>query len=209
MPSAIDILQGLSQMRDEQHSAAILWHGALLALVLALIFGFRPRQHQARVALVAPLASVSVFAWSYGNPFNGTMFGLAAALLAMLGAYGPSAHRAGRAAFPAAAVGVLLIVFGWAYPELEGATSWWAALWEAPVGVIPCPTLAVVIGLALLGDGLGSTPWSLALSGLGLFYGIFGAWYLGVSIDWVLFIGAALLALEASRKRPGRTGSQK
>ena len=104
---------------------------------------------------------------------------------------------------------IFLIVFGCAYPELGGATSWWAALWEAPVGVIPCPTLAVVIGLALLGDGLGSMPWSLALSGLGLFYGIFGAWYLGVSIDWVLFIGAALLALEALRKRPGRTVSQK
>jgi len=205
MPDAIDILQELAQMRDEQRSAAILWHGALLALVLALIFGFRPRQHHARVALAAPLASVSVFAWSYGNPFNGTVFGLAAALLAMLGAYEPSERRVGRAALPAAAAGILLIAFGWVYPELGGATSWWSAWLEAPMGVIPCPTLAVVIGLALFGGGLGSAAWSLALSGLGLFYGVFGAWYLGVAIDGALCIGAVLLLWEAVRKRLATT----
>lgn len=200
MPSAAVILQELARMSEEQRSAAILWHGALVALLLALAFGVRPRVHLARVALVTPLASVSVFAWSYDNTFNGMVFGLWAALLAMLGAHAPSARTIARGPFLEAAAGALMIALGWVYPHFMRDPSWWRLLVEAPIGVIPCPTLLVVVGLALMGGGLQSSSWSLALSALGLFYGVFGAWHLGVQIDWVLCAGSLILIWTALRR---------
>ena len=202
MPSASEILRGLQQIADDGRGAAILWHGALLALLIALGFGLRPRQHHARVALSAPLASVSVFAWSYSNPFNGMIFAIAAAVLAMLGAHAPSESRVSRGSFPSTLAGVALIGFGWVYPHFLSEARWWRLLYETPLGLLPCPTLSVVVGLALLGGGLGSSAWSLALSALGFFYGAFGALYLGAQIDWVLCAGSMLLAL--SRRRSVR-----
>ena len=38
-----------------------------------------------------------------------------------------------------------------------------ALLYASPVGLVPCPTLAVAIGFALLGNGLGPRVWSLTL----------------------------------------------
>jgi hypothetical protein len=147
------------------------------------------------------LASVSVFAWSYGNAFNGTVFGLGTALLATLGAYAPSPRRIEPGGLGSAVAGALVLVLGWVYPTFGDFSSWWRLAIEAPVGVIPCPTLLVVIGLALLGGGLGSEAWSLALAALGFFYGVFGAQYLGVAIDWVLSVGAVLLAWVALPRR--------
>ena len=68
----------------------IVWHVLLVVAVLALAVGFRPRQYHARAALAVRLTSVSVFAWSYGNPFNGTVFAVSSAVLAALGARGAS-----------------------------------------------------------------------------------------------------------------------
>jgi hypothetical protein len=71
----------------------------------------------------------------------------------------------------------------------------------APVGLIPCPSLSLVIG------GLSSRGWSLVLAVAGLFYGVFGATRLGVRIDLFLLAGAAALlvvALLPQRLRPRR-----
>jgi hypothetical protein len=199
MPSTTQILQNLAQIANAQRPAAILWHIALFVLVVALALGFRPRLHQARVALAAPIASVSVFAWSYANPFNGAVFGAFAAVLAILGTRAPSELRVARGPLLPSAAGVLMIASGWVYPHFVEVDRWWHFLYEAPLGLLPCPTLSVLIGLALLGGGLGSSAWASAVSLLGLFYGVFGAWYLGVSADWVLCAGSAFLAFEALR----------
>ena len=83
----------------------------------------------------------------------------------------------------------------WLYPHfLEGHAT--AYLYASPVGLVPCPTLAVAIGFALLGNGLGSRVWSLTLAAVGLLYGLFGVLRLGVFLDIGLVSGA--VALEAS-----------
>lgn len=90
-------------------------------------------------------------------------------------------------------IGILMVAFGWVYPHfLEGA-SWVSSLYRAPTGLIPCPTLSVAIGLALLANGFSSRAYSVGLGLLGIFYSLFGAFRLGVGIDIVLFIGAAAL----------------
>lgn len=68
------------------------------------------------------------------------------------------------------------------------------------MGLIPCPTLAMVIGLAMIGGGLGSRAWSYTLAGFGLFYGVFGVARLGVVLDLPLIAGAVALAVAVSPK---------
>ena len=72
-------------------------------------------------------------------------------------------------------------------------------LCAAPTGLIPCPTLSVVVGFALFADGLGSRAWPAVLAALGLLYGLFGALWLGVYLDAGLIIGAIALAMLALR----------
>ena len=60
---------------------------------------------------------------------------------------------------------------------------------------VPGPGIPILaIGLALIAGGLDSRPWTSLLAATGLFYGLFGALRLGVTIDIVLLLGA-LLAL--------------
>jgi hypothetical protein len=49
--------------------------------------------------------------------------------------------------------------------------------------------------MTLVLNGLASKGWSLVLGFSGLFYGVLGAVYLGVVIDWVLVAGALSLLL--------------
>jgi hypothetical protein len=61
----------------------------------------------------------------------------------------------------------------------------------------PCAPLAINIGLAIVLMGLNSRAWSLVLGISGLVFGLTGVFWLGVQIDWILFVGAAILVLAA------------
>lgn len=71
----------------------------------------------------------------------------------------PSAHPAAaqieslRRALPSAA----LVVFGWTYPHFVSTHSWIEYAYAAPLGLIPCPTLSVVIGFTLLVRDVGTS----------------------------------------------------
>ena len=86
-----------------------------------------------------------------------------------------------------------MFIFGWVYPHFPDRGTGLSYVYSAPTGLIPCPTLAITIGLTLILDGLRSRGWSLALGAAGLFYGGVGAFVLGVTMDLVLLLGAALL----------------
>jgi len=201
LPTPDEILAGLADIASDNHSAGVIWHGALLFVLVALALGFRPYERHARLALVFPLASVSAFSWSYGNPFNGMVFSISAVLLALMGAFGPTRHRVQGASRPFAMAAFILIALGGAYPHFSPNAPLWRLLYDSPFGLIPCPTLLVVIGLTLLGRGLGSFSWTVVSSVLGVFYGAFGGWRLGVTIDWVLVAGSLLLLLQGVRGR--------
>jgi len=92
-----------------------------------------------------------------------------------------------------------MIAFATFYPHFLSDRTPVAYLYAAPTGVIPCPTLSLVIGFALLGGGLRAPVWSSVLAAVGLFYGLFGVARLGVQLDVALIAGAAtLLALSVA-----------
>jgi len=208
MPTTEQILEGLTSTADAWRVAAVLWHAYFGALVIAWIAGARPSRRTAGILLALPILSVSAIAWISRNPFNGSVFALIGIPLIAVSAGFPGERS--RVAPPWAAIpGILLFIFGWAYPHFLGSSSPWSALYAAPTGIIPCPTLSIVIGLALVLDGLGSRALMLFLGIPGMFYGVTGVAQLGVAIDWALLLGSGLIlvrALVSKSRRGARCG---
>lgn len=71
--------------------------------------------------------------------------------------------------------GATLVTFGWVYRHFLGEESAFAALYRAPTGLLPFPTLAVAIGVTTACGCLGSRGWGLAMATAGAFYGAFDA----------------------------------
>jgi hypothetical protein len=192
MPGAAEILDGLSAIASQATSVAVVWHILIAAALVALASGWRPSQQTARLLIGIPLASVAAAAIAFANPFNGLVFtvtALAMTALAMRGDRRP-VYRGSAWTYT---IGLVMIAFGWVYPHfLVGRAIHY--LYASPVGLVPCPSLAVATGFALLGNGAGSRAWALTLATVALFYGLFGVLRLGVFLDIPLVIGAIALA---------------
>jgi hypothetical protein len=195
MPRPEVILAGLEVIAQRYALLAIGWRVAILACLVAAAFGWRPSRRVAAGLLLAPLACVALLALGSGQPFNGIVFSILVAALAWVGLRltGPLAPPPGRWSL---AAGAAMITLGWAYPHFLAASGRLAPLYAAPTGLVPCPTLALVIGFSLLLGGLGSASWRAILSVSGLFYGVFGAWRLGVRLDVLLALGALALGAQ-------------
>jgi hypothetical protein len=205
VPSPDEILGGLTRIANERLGVAIGWHVAL-AILLAVVARADPRPSARAVAMALslPLASVALFAWAAGNPFNATLFAVATVVtlgIASRIAPGPIP----RAPTWATVVGTVMIAFGWVYPHFLEQQPIWLYAFAAPVGLVPCPTLAVVVGVALCCGAFGSRAWATTVGALALFYGGFGALRLGVWIDLVLLAGgvATLFVVASPRARRG------
>lgn len=192
MPSSSEILELTSLAAREQVWLAIAWHVAAVAALVALLAGWRPSARVAVLLLGLPAVSVAAIAISYGNPFNAVSFGLLAGLLAA--APGLVGDRpVARGSILSASVGFVLIGFGLIYPHfVEG--PWYRALWAAPAGVIPCPTLAILAGFTLLAGGFATRAIPAALAVWTAFYAVFGIARLGVTLDLGLVLAAVALA---------------
>jgi hypothetical protein len=197
MPSADALLVGLVETANAWRSVAVAWHLLLAALLVALLTGLRLSTRVVSLISVASVLSVSALGWISANPFNGTMFATLAVALAGACIRTPAAavqiDRL-RRALPGAA----LVVFGWTYPHFVGTESWTEYLYAAPFGLIPCPTLSVVIGLTLLFRKRRTFAWTAPLIVAGLFYGIVGVFALEVMLDLALIGGTLILAAEAA-----------
>lgn len=199
MPSSAEILRGLAELATGNVALAVLWHFLIgTGIVAAWLGHWQPTRRIAALSLVAPLASVALLAWSAGNPFNGVVMTLAAAiLLAIAVRLEPLPMR--PAPLWAIAIGVLAIAYGWVYPHFLADSPAIAYFVAAPVGIVPCPTLAIVAGFSLVGNGFESRAWSLTVAALGIFYALFGALRLGVWLDAGLLLAAIAMLLVAFR----------
>jgi hypothetical protein len=186
-------------------AAAVVWHVVLFGACVALGAGWRPSQRRAGALLAAPVASVSAAAFGHGNPFNGVVF--AALALVMLGlAIRIEPRPVQRSGTVPTIIAIALIAFGWLYPHFLASRSPVIYLVAAPTGLIPCPTLSLVVGFTLLAGGFGSRAWSMVVGAVGILYGVFGVVRLGVGLDAALAAGALcafVLALEAPSPSTG------
>jgi len=210
MPDAAEILAGLTELAEQSMMVAMLWHVLIAGAVLALARGWRPQTDVAATLLASLPASAATLALLQGNWFNGIVLGTTAIALLVL------STRLGRAPVRGGAplnrsVGVALVVFGYLYPHfLESMSPFWHLV-AAPVGVVPCPTLAVLIGFTLLEARGFSRGWIVVVATVGLLYGAVGVVRLGVWLDLPLLLGAlALLMMVAvPRSKPAMTAASR
>lgn len=196
MPSSTEILSSLSRIAQSGVALAILWHLLASFALAALLRGWRPARRSAALASLCLLASVSVLAWLHASYFNAAV---TSALVVGLGvvAVRMSREPLGQGPTWSQLSGAAMLAFGWFYPHFLDGRSWAMVLIAAPTGLLPCPTLSVLVGTSLLARGFGSRAWSCLLSAAGLFYALFGALRLEVRIDFILGGGSTLLALGA------------
>ena len=192
MPTAPEILAALESIAQRGIVIAGVWHVVIGAWVVAASQSWRPSPRLAGVLLVLPLVSVSIASWVFGQVFNAAIFTGLTGVLAVIAARSSLAEV--RRQTWTAGLGALLLMFAWVYPHFLEGHSTFTYLIASPMGLLPCPTLSLVIGWSLLGYGPTSRGWSLTLAGAGVFYGLFGAVQLGVWIDLVLVVGAMALA---------------
>ncbi len=194
MATVDSILSWATAVANDWRWLAMWWHIALAALLIALVSGFYPTRRQLSFALALPVVSVAVLAWVSRNPFNGLIFTILAVLLLRAAMYMPRA-----VVTPASSLwtvtGTGLVAFGFAYPRFLITDTWTAYVYASPFGLLPCPTLSVVIGMTLIFSGLYSTRWSIPLSAAGVLYGLIGVFTLRVVLDIWLLAGAILLVV--------------
>jgi len=199
MPLPDVILDGLTTIANDWRWLAIAWHVFAAVLLLQFLAGWRPSAQMVAALLIAPIASVSLVSWFSNMVFNAAAFAaLCAALIASVRRFG------GEPVKPAGPVRIALstafLFLGWAYPHFVVAESWVTYTYAAPVGLVPCPTLLVVIGITLTLPRLGSRLWVMSLTAAGLAYGLIGVFRLGVMLDWGLILASATLAACQSLK---------
>jgi len=196
MPTPEQILSGLSRISNDWQILAIFWHIYFLFIAAALISGYRPSKKLTGTLLSLPFFSVSILAWWYGILFNGLIYALIGIFLVIISIRFP-AGSISIGSLWIVVPGILIFLFGWMYPHFTEAPSLPIYLYAAPTGLIPCPTLSIVIGLSLMLNSFGSRSWALILGISGMFYGVFGAARLGVTIDLILLLGAVIITITA------------
>lgn len=200
MPGVEVMLFRLAEIAGRHWSLAAVWHVATAVVLVATALSWRPSRRQAGLLVTTPLLSVALLAFLNGNPFNGTVFALLTLILAVISRrlVAEPVVLPGRAGLIAAGT---MLAFAWVYPHFLPFDAPLATLYAAPLGLLPCPTLALAIGLTFLWQGFGSRTWSAVVSVAGLFYGLFGALRLGVQIDHLLTLGAFVLGVTVFRPR--------
>jgi hypothetical protein len=198
MPDAEEIIQGLFMITNAYTWAAIAWHAFIYLLIAALILKWKPSNRTLSVLLTLPLLTVSIFAWITGNPFNGSLFLVFAILLIILGLGNPESVVATGHTW-STVMGILILIFGLLYPHFLDTENYFTYLYAAPTGLIPCPTLSVIIGFAILFKGFQSRAWAWVLVIPGLIYGLIGTFRLQVFLDMVLLLATVILILTTFR----------
>ncbi len=190
MPTQEEILSGLQQIADQRSLIAIFWHIVFYLYLFFIILGRKITRQEMSLFVSVPLLSVSVLAWNTANPFNGTVF----VLLFVLALYFGLKNQREKVQYSGIffrLTGAVLMLFGLIYPHFTGINL--SLFIQSPLGLIPCPTLSLIIGFALFFRGFGSKPLVVLYTVAGLFYGFFGVLRLGVMVDAVLVAGSLIL----------------
>jgi hypothetical protein len=195
MPKTQEILNTLTYIANNYSVFAIVWHIVLYFFIISLFTKWAPSIKTLNILLCLPILSVAIFAWISGNPFNGMLFSILTILLLFFGLRTPTEPASySQALFIVA--GVIVIAFSLVYPHFINVESFVKYLYASPVGLIPCPTLSLLIGFALIYNGLSSQSITITLIAFGLFYSVFGVLKLAVYLDLFLLFGTLTLLIK-------------
>jgi len=195
MPKTEEILNGLQKIVSDYPTIAFIWHVIFYALIVALMFRWLPTNRLFGLLICLPILSVAVLAFLSGNPFNGILFSILTVLIVIFGLRA-SSQPVQTSQIIFMVIGILMVIFGLVYPHFVNTDSLFKYLYASPVGLIPCPTLSILIGFLLLYNGFGSQSLTLTFIIFGLFYGLFGVLKLAVYLDIFLVFGTITLLVK-------------
>jgi hypothetical protein len=196
MPTRHLILESVKTIANEWAALAVAWHVLVGIALIAWLMRWRPDKRIVAPGLIALVASFGVVSALAGNPINAIAAALSVVAL-RFSTRGLPKGPVERGDDGATAAGWTMVVFGWAYPHFLETSSPVSYLYAAPLGLLPCPTLAMVVGLTLVVGSLGSRSWGTVLGAISLVYGLVGVLYLQVWLDVVLIAGALVLLRHA------------
>lgn len=178
MPPATELLAQLTDAANTLMPLAVAWHAVLAAVLVALLRNWRPRERTVAAVLAALAGSVAISALVVGNPFNAISFLLLAILI-----FTTTRGRAHitLASMPVRWLAALMIAYGAVYPHFLHAPAI-AYVVAAPVGIIPCPTLAMIAGLALM-TSLHTRSLLIVLTLWTALYAAIGVAHFGIWLD--------------------------
>lgn len=201
MPTTAETLDGLRSISNNYTMVSIYWHIVIYSAIVLILSGlWRPTNRIAGMSLSLPFLTVALLAWFSGNPFNGILFSILTIFFLIYG-FKLTQERIKYSSLFYRISGIILLLFGLWYPHFLEADSVWEYLFAAPTGLIPCPTLSLAIGIALIYNGFNSNPLKIILLCFGFFYGLFGILKLGVYLDAVLLFGTVVLLIQSLNKR--------
>jgi hypothetical protein len=201
MPTANEILDGLRAISNNYILISIYWHMVIyFSILLLLLVLWRPTNRMSVLLLSLPFITVALLAWFNSNPFNGVLFSILS-IYCLITGLKLSQKEVKYSPWPYRIAGILLLLFGLWYPHFIEADSVWVYLYSAPSGLIPCPTLSIAIGIALIFNGFNSNPLKIIFLFYGFFYSLFGILKLGVYLDVVLLLGTLVFLIQFQQYR--------
>jgi len=194
MDNAALVLRGLGELSEQFSLISGIWHVIFFAALVLLAAGWRPTHRQAGVVLALPAFSVSILSLLTGHYINGLIFaGLFLILMILSSRFKEEQVSTGWNIFSIS--GALMVLLAWLYTYFFQQGGFLPYLYGSPVGVIPSPTLSIMIGFTLLFNAFKSRVWALVLGLTGLAYGLVNAFWLGISLDYGLMAGSLILIL--------------
>jgi hypothetical protein len=194
MPSAEEIVKSLRFITNNYTLVSIAWHLLIYFLIILLFVSNRkPSIRSTALFLSMPVFSVALISALAGNPFNAIIFFIIGLLFIIFSLRMPSQALRFNSSWFLKLIGIIFILAGTFYPHFSDDTS--PLSLSAPTGLIPCPTLLLIIGFTLLVQRF-SRPWVGTLVISALLYGLVGVVRLKVFIDVLLLLGVILLILE-------------
>jgi hypothetical protein len=186
--NAESILNAISLAANFSPAVNIVMHVLVLGAIVMLFTGAGPKLRRLifDAVLLILAAAVAVISILVGNPFNMLTFGIIAVISLIELIRGK--NLAGRPGLNLNTVISLIIIFiGFWYPEFVQA-GLPAMLVLSPLGVIPCPTLMVMLGMLNLAVPNVNRVQYIALIVMAAFYGLTGVFMLKVYLDIALLV---------------------
>ena len=188
------ILNYLSMVSNKNIVVNIMMHFVVITSIVSvyLLKDMKVKKYVFNGAILALVLSVIVNATIYGNPFHAITFALVAIAVGLEFIKGKN-----QISIPKRGINTVIafafILIGLWYPEFV-KVNMFASLLLAPTGIVPCPTLLIVIGmLNLYYPNVNKLQFGITVF-FGMVYGIIGTFILGVYFDLSL-IGIVIYSI--------------
>ncbi len=180
------ILDFLTRASNQSLPLNGLMHVLVLAAVISLFIkaGSRTKRLVFDVTLLILFSSVAAMSLLVGNPFNFGTFAILAFTAAIEVFRGKNQVDTPKNDFNTY-LAFAFILTGFVYPEFT-RTSPWLLPFVSPVGIVPCPTLLVTMGmLNLILPGASKLQY-MVTTVIGTIYAVIGVFVLRVYLDVTL-----------------------